>query len=427
MRIQLQQVLITDPFSPYHKQRVDLTIENGIIGLIGNSTSASDISINAQSLSVSPGWVDLRAYNGEPGLEHKEDLASLTKAAVFGGFTQVAVMPNTQPVSQSKDAIHSLRQRSLNNIVNFLPLAAASIDLKGESMTEILDLVHAGAIAFSDGDKSIKNPALIVKLLQYLSQVNGLLILKPEDRHLSSGGQMNEGITSTYLGLKGIPAMAEVLQLQRDIELLKYAGGRLHFSGISTEASVDIIRKAKKSGLNVTADINFYQVIFDDSELNTFDTNHKVNPPYRTKKDIKALIKGLEDGTIDGIATGHHGQDVESKKLEFDLADFGILGLETAFAALNTTISPVLGLDLIIEKLTVAPRKLLGLPKGTIKEGEPADLTLFDPNLKWTFTSKDIQSKSVNTPFVGKQLVGKPLGVIRNSLHAFSPDIIISK
>lgn len=427
MRILLHQVLITDPTSPFHDKRETILIENGIIAHIGNTSSESDIYIDGTSLSVSQGWVDIRAYNGEPGLEHKDDLASLTKAAAFGGFTQVAVMPNTHPVIQSKDAILSLNQRSLNNLVKFLPLGAASIDLKGESMTEILDLVNAGALAFTDGDKPMKNPALVVLLLQYLSQVNGLLIVKPEDKHLSAGGQMNEGITSTYLGLKGMPGMAESLQLQRDIELLKYAGGRLHVAGISTEASVEMIRKAKKSGLNITADINFYQVILDDSQLNTFDTNHKVNPPYRTKKDIKALLKGLEDGTIDAIASGHHGQDVESKKLEFDLADFGILGLETAFAALNSTVSPVIGLDKVLEKITAAPRKLLSLPENTIKVGEKVDLTLFDPNYSWVFSAKDIQSKSVNTPFVGTAFKGKAMGIIRNNQFSFAPEISNSK
>jgi dihydroorotase len=427
MRILLHQVLITDPSSPFHRQRKSVLIDNGIISSIDDTTYETDIYIDGKDLSISPGWVDLRAYSGEPGLEHKEDLTTLTKAAAFGGFTHVAVMPNSQPVLQSKDAILSLKERSRRNVVNFLPLAAASIDLKGESMTELLDLYHAGAVAFSDGDKSIKNPALIVKLLQYLSQVNGLLMVKPEDRYLSAGGQMNEGITSTYLGLKGMPGMAESLQLQRDIELLKYAGGRLHVTGLSTEAGVEMVRKAKKSGLNITADINFYQVVLDDSQLTTFDTNHKVNPPYRTKKDIKALIKGLEDGTIDAIVSGHHGQDVESKNLEFDLADFGILGLETAFAALNTTLTPSLGIEKVLEKITTAPRKLLGMAPGTINIGAEADITVFNPSQTWTFTTKDIQSKSANTPFVGTTFTGKAVGIINHGKHAFLPELVLSK
>ncbi|MBY0424901.1 MAG: dihydroorotase, partial [Cytophagales bacterium] len=402
-----------------------ISIDQGKIVHVGDTHSSSDISIDASSLSVSPGWVDLRAFGGEPGLEHKEDLTSLAKAAAFGGFTHVAIMPNTQPVIQTKDAIRSLVLRSQHSLVNFLPLAAASIDLKGESMTEAIDLKHAGAIAFSDGDKPIKNPALIVKLLQYLGQFDGLLMVKPEDKHLSAGGQMHEGISSTYLGLKGMPSMAENLQLQRDIELLKYAGGRLHVSGVSSEASVDLIRKAKKSGLNITCDIHFYQVVFDDSALSTFDTNHKVNPPYRTKKDIKALLKGLEDGTIDAIATGHQGQDVECKNLEFDLADFGMLGLETAFASLNTHITQGLGLELLLEKISSSPRKLLGLPAVSIQEGAMADLTLFHPTHTWTYTAQDIYSKSANTPFVGSRFVGKAMGIIRNGQYSFSPELVL--
>ncbi|MFN6944292.1 MAG: dihydroorotase, partial [Cytophagaceae bacterium] len=367
--------------------------------------------IESKHLKVSVGWFDMRVSARDPGYEHKDDIKSISHSAAFGGFTGVACLPNTNPPIQSKDVVSYIKSKSQKELVEFFPIAAVTTNLKGEEITEMIDLHHEGAIAFSDADRPIWHSDVFLKTLLYLQKFNGLVINHAEDKFLTQSGLMNEGKVSTGLGLKGMPKLAEELMVERDLKILEYTGGRLHFAHISSPASLELIKSAKKKGLNVTCDIAAYQLALSDASLTSFDTNLKVNPPLRSAADIKYFWKALENDTIDAIVSDHTPQDFESKFLEFDLAEFGMIGLETTFSLVNTY-NKGLELDKIIEKLTLAPRRILNLPIPELKEGEIANLTIFDPESEWVFTEKHIKSKSKNTPFVGVKLKGCVLAVI---------------
>lgn len=412
----IQSAKIFDPSSPYHLKVVDLLIEDGVLKKIGTDISfdkkENAIIIREENLCISTGWCDLRAVLTEPGFEHKDDFSSLSRSASAGGFTDVAVLPNTSPVIQSKESVQYVVNQSKLQVTDFHPIAALTKETKGEQITEMVDLHHAGAKAFSDGLHPVKTTAIMMLSLQYLQAFDGLLISLPEDRAISPNGQMHEGTTSTMMGMKGIPSLAEELAVMRDLELLNYTGGRLHFATISTAKGVQLIREAKTKGLRVTCDIAAHQLVFTDEDLMDFDTNLKVRPPFRSKADQKALWKGIADGTIDAIVSNHTPHDEESKKLEFNLADFGILGLETAFSAIMMNCPNDISEEIILDKLTVQPRKLLGLPSFSIQEDEVAKLTLFQLDYGWTMEAKHLQSKSNNTPFIGKQMTGRVIGVV---------------
>jgi dihydroorotase len=343
-------------------------------------------------------------------------------AAATGGFTEVMLLPNTIPVIQSKNGVSYLISKNGSNLTQIHPSAAVTIDTKGEELTEMIDLQNSGAVAFTDGEKPIWQTDILLKSLQYLQKFDGLLIQKPEDKRLNLFGTMNEGVNSTTLGMKGMPKLSEEIIVARDLGILEYTGGSLHFSNISSAKSVDLIKKAKQKGLKVTCDIAAYQPVFDDSIIEDYDTNYKVNPPFREQNDNKALLKGLKDGTIDVIVSGHCPQDEESKKLEFDLAEFGIIGMQTAFSNI-VEFSQHIDLETLIEKITVNPRQILGLEIPQIKEGSTANLTVFDPKVSWTFTERNNQSKSLNSPFLNQNLKGKAMAVFNNGKHLIDPDL----
>lgn len=393
-------------------QSRNMLIENGIITYIGSEEKEADHTIDVEGLSVSAGWVDMFALTGEPGLEYKEDLQSMAEAAAAGGFTEVLCMPNVTPVVQTKGAVGYLKNRSASMPVTLHPAAAVTIDTQGKDLTEMIDLQQTGAIAFSDGDKPLQGADVMLRALQYLQLFDGLLINKPENTRLTEHGQMHEGYTSTLLGMKGIPSLAEEIMVTRDLQLLDYAGGRLHFSHVSTSASIGAIRKAKASGLRVTCDTASYQIAYTDETIVPFDTNYKVAPPFRSKKDADAIKEGLTDGTIDVLVSGHHPQDTEAKKLEFDLAEFGITNLETAFAVANTNFLGGLSTEELINKFSTNPRKILRLPQPAIKVEEQANITIFNPLQKWTPTQSGSKSKSNNSPFFGQELTGSVIGII---------------
>ena len=360
--------------------------------------------IESQGACISVGWCDMRALVTEPGMEHRETLASASKAASKGGFTQVALLPNTQPIIENKENIYFLAQENAKSgsNVEFLAIAALTHKAEGKEMTQMYDLHKAGAVAFSDGLKNISHTGVLMRTLQYAQAFDGLIMQLPFDENLSSG-YMHEGITSTRLGLKGLPAIAEEMMIQRDLEILRYVGGKLHFSTISTARSVDLIRKAKQEGLQVTCDIAAYQLSFLDEDLAKnefiFDTNLKVFPPFRNLSDKNAILEGLQDNTIDAIVSNHIPYDEECKKLEFDLADFGSINFQTAFAAIRKQTEQSLSLKELIQKITINPRKILNLKQPQIKEGEKANLTVFYPNEEWVFEKRDNASKSHNSPF----------------------------
>ena len=430
MQLLIRSAHIVDAASSFDGQVRDILVENGLIRQIGEhlSVDAAVRVIEADNLHVSSGWVDMRVSTQDPGYEHKEDLTTVCQAATAGGFTDIAVLPNTQPVVDAKGTLGYVRRMAEGQPVSVHVIAAVTKKAIGEDFTEMLDLHHGGAVAFSDGSHPLQNPDLLLKTLQYLQPINGLLMNRPEEMLLTQFGQMHEGVQSTLLGLKGIPALAEELMVERDLRLLEYVTRvetrdsiensaitevppALHFSTISTARSVELIRQAKAQGMPISCDVAAHQLVFDDSALADFDTNLKVNPPFRSTDDVAALWAGLADGTIDAIVSDHTPQDAESKNLEFDQAEFGIIGLETVFGS-TITHNQNLTLAQLIDKLTVRPRHILRLPVVTIAEGQPASLTLFDPTAVWTYNRT--LSKSKNSPFLGKTLTGQVVGTVHH-------------
>ncbi|HYG03782.1 MAG TPA: dihydroorotase [Chryseosolibacter sp.] len=413
MKILIQSPKIVDPNSPFHLKEKNVLINNGKITEVGDKNYSADKVIKAEGMILSPGWFDLGTFVGDPGLEHKEDLASVARAALEGGFTEIAVLPNTVPSVQTKNEVAYITRGNENRLVQIHALASVTKYNKGEELTEMIDLNEAGAVGFTDGLKTLWHTDIFLKSLQYLQKFNGVLIDHPEDHHLNLFGQMHEGIQSTTLGLKGMPRLAEETAVTRNLELLNYAGGRLHLSRLSTAKSIEIVKNAKRK-LKLTCDIASYQALLDDSMLATFDTNLKVNPPLREKADNEALIRGIKDGTIDVISSGHLPHDAESKDLEFDLADFGMISLQTVGANL-VSLSRFVGWETLIERVTIGPRQVLQLESPSITEDSRANLTLFDPNRTWRFDEKTNVSRSKNSPWLGKELKGKAVAVFNNN------------
>lgn len=418
MKILIQSAKILCPTSPFHQKKKNVLINNGRIAEIGDKNFSADKVIDAEGMFLTTGWFDLGAFVGDPGLEHKEDLQSLAKAAQLGGFTEVAVLPNTQPAIQSKNEATFVSRNNEDRLVQIYPMAAVTRSCKGEELTEMIDLHEAGAVAFTDGLHSLWHTDIFLKALQYLQKFQGVLVDHPEDIWLNRFGQMHEGVNSTILGLKGMPRIAEEVAIARNLELLAYAGGKLHLARLSTAKAIEQVRTAKKKGLQVTCDVASYQPLLDDSLLSDFDTNYKVNPPLREKSDNDALIKGLKDGTIDVLCSGHLPHDDESKFLEFDMADFGIINLQT-FASQLTSLNASVEWDDLILKVTDNPRKLLGMDVPAIDVDAKANLTLFDPSHEWTFTAEENASRGKNSPWLGKKLKGKVVGAVNNNRHWF--------
>jgi len=355
MNVLIKSAKVIDSNSEFNGKTVDILIEKGLISEIGKTiTNTNNVKeINFDDLHVSAGWFDMRANFCDPGLEYKEDLNSGLKAAAKGGFTGVMVMPDTTPENSSKSGIEYVNNKTKGNIVDALPAGSLSHNCEGKEIAEMYDMHAAGAIAFTDNKKSVKNSSLLNRALLYSQSFNGLIIDFPNDKELSHSGQINEGVVSTELGLKGIPALAEELMVTRDIYLAEYCDSRIHLSNISTEKSVALIREAKKKGLKITADVNSYHLLLDETELLHFDNYYKVTPPLRTKADIKALINGVNDGTIDVICSDHTPEDIENKQCEFDHAAFGMINLQTSFAATNT--KGKISIETHIEKITKFP------------------------------------------------------------------------
>lgn len=404
-----KNIRIICPSSPFHLKRTDMLIEHGSIVRISNgiSPSSNTTVLESSSWSASVGWCDLRAVISEPGLEEHDDIASFCRSAIAGGFTDVATLPNTEPVVQHKEAITFLKTKAAFYPVSLHPIAALTQDAKGEDLTELYDLHQGGAIAFSDGLKSTRHEGVLLRALQYVQPFDGLIINLPSMAHIGKGGQMHEGETSVRMGMKGIPSLTETMAIQRDLALLDYTGGKIHFSCISSKEGVALVRQAKAKGYRVTCDVTAHHLYFTDEDLTSFDTNLKVRPPFRSKADREALWHGIADDTIDAICTNHHPLAVEAKQLEFDLAESGMLAFETAFSALCMARPDYVSIEKIVEKLTTAPRRILKLNQPQLLEGKLACLTIFDENHVWTFQEKHLYSKSKNSPFIGQSLKGK--------------------
>ena len=417
MNALIKSAKIIDSNSPFNGKTVDILIEKGIIQKIGKSIKNDNNyrEISFKNLHASVGWMDMRVNFCDPGHEYKEDLTTGLKAAASGGFTEVVTMPDTNPVTDSKAGIEYLINKAKGNIVTLYPTGGLSHQCEGKEIAEMYDMHTKGAVAFTDNKKSITNPSLLNRALLYSQSFNGLIMNFPDDKLLNQNGQMNEGVISTQLGLKGIPALAEELMVSRDIYLAEYCNARIHLTNISTKKAVELIATAKKKGIQITADTNSYNLLLDETTLTDFDTNYKVMPPLRTKEDINALIKGLKNGTIDVICSDHTPEDIENKQCEFDHAAFGMINLQTSFAVALTALNGKMELEEIIKTMTINPRSLLQTEQVEIKEGATANITLFNPTEKITFTEKDIVSKSKNTPFIDKELTGKVYGIINNN------------
>jgi dihydroorotase len=421
MDILIRSARIIDSGSPFHLLQKDILISNGKIKKIGSKIipTGKVKEIKLSNLHVSLGWFDLNTFLADPGLEHKETITSGCAAAATGGFTHICAMPNTVPFTQTKSQIEYILRKSADELVEVHPIGAATKDGEGKEIAEMFDLKAAGAVAFSDGNQASSSAGMTERELLYVKAFGGLLMAHAEDKTISKNGVMNESLLSAQLGLPGIPALAEELIVHRNLYLLEYTQSRLHLLNISLKRSAELIRTAKKKKLGLSASVNAYNLFSNEKEVGNYNTQFKLNPPLRTSEDLNALAKALNNGTIDTITSAHQPHEEDCKKLEFDKADFGMIGLETCFALANTALQDKVTTDIIIKALANNPRSILGI-KQTIAEGEAADLTLFDPEKEWTFTEKDIRSASKNTPYLGQSFVGKALGVINKGKTHFN-------
>ncbi len=413
MNILIKSAKIIDSQSKFHQKKRDVLIENGKITTIAatlkNPKNYKEIKL--KNLHVSVGWFDTSVSFGEPGYEERETIENGLKVAAKSGFTAVAINPNTQPYIDNKSAVEFLISNAKNHAVSLYPIANLTQQAKGIEMAELFDMSNSGAIAFGDYNTAITNANLMKIALLYAQNFNGLVLSFPQDDSIANHGQVNEGEQSTKLGLKGNPTLAEELQIARDLFLLEYTGGKLHIPTISTAKSVKLIADAKKKGLDVSCSVSAHHISLTDELLTSFDSNYKVCPPLRTTTDIKALIKGINNGTIDMLTSDHNPIDIEHKKVEFENAMYGTIGLENFFGTMNC----ILSLEKLIACITNQPRKRFSIENHSISIGEIANLTLFDPDLKSKFTEEDILSTSKNSAFLGQELQGKAYGIFANN------------
>ncbi|CAM1371724.1 Dihydroorotase [Tenacibaculum litopenaei] len=408
----LKSAKIIDTTSPYHLQVKDILISKGTIIAIEDTIAEQDDYqvLNLNDLHVSPGWFDSSVCFGDPGYEERETIEHGIDVAAKSGFTAVAVNPYTQPITETKAAISYWLTQAQGAATTLYPIGALTQKSEGVEMAELFDMKQAGAIAFGDYKRPITNDNLLKIALLYAQNFDGLIQSFPKNKHIAGEGVAHEGYNSTKLGLKGIPALAEELQVARDLFLLEYTGGKLHIPTISTKKSVALIRDAKARGLDVSCSVAVHNLSLTDDELCEFEATKKVNPPLRTSADTEALIEGVQDGTIDMITTDHNPIDIEYKKVEFSIAKDGTIGLESAFGVLNS----LFDLETIVRSLSTQPRKRFGLDAVSIVENAEANLSLFSPEGSYEFTEKNVLSTSKNSAFYHKTLRGTVYGIYAN-------------
>lgn len=416
MNLLITGVTIADPNSKFNQQKCDVRIENGKIAAVDNklgslSAVKGETVFDGAGSVLSPGFFDLNCSIGDPGFETKEDIYTATAAAAAGGFTGLAVLPHAKPVVQSKGEVAYIINKAKGNLVDVMPVGAVSQDLEGKELAELYDMKQAGAVAFSDGMKSIADDGFMSRALQYAKGLNGLLMVYPENKSMAGKSQINESKNSVLLGMKGLPGLAEEMHISRDIFLASYHDAPVHISNISTGGSVALIKKAKKDGIRITCDVAAHHLVFTEELLSDFDSNYKVKPPLRGKSDVKALLSGLKDGTIDAVSSQHRPHEIELKDVEFEIAAYGIIALQTVLPLLlKAGLDPVQ----IAQKLSVSPRTLLGLAVPVIAAGAEANFTVYNPSKEWIYNADSNFSKSANSPLLNKKLTGKVTLIYNN-------------
>lgn len=413
MNILIKSAKIIAPNKAYHQQFKDILIIDGVIKQIEDQIQTTEevTEITLENLHISSGWFDSSVSFGEPGFEDRETIENGLNTAALSGYTAVAVNPNTNPVADTNADIGFIKSKGALKATSLYPIAALTTLSEGVELAELYDMKNAGAIAFGDYQKPIVNPNLLKIALQYAQNFNGLVLSFPMENKLIGKGVVNEGVMSTKLGLKGIPALSEELQIVRDLFILEYTGGKLHIPTISTKLSVELIKNAKEKNLDVSCSVALANLVLNESVLEDFDTNYKLLPPLRTEEDRKALIQGVKDGVIDIVTSDHNPIDIENKNVEFDHALFGTIGLEASFGLLLQQ----LPLETVIKVLT-SGKERFGIPESSIEVGNKANISLFDPEHRSRFENADMYSSSKNSAFTGQKLKGKVFGVIANNL-----------
>jgi len=417
--ILIQSVTIVHPGHKLNAKKRDILIERGKVTEIATKIKPSKTMevITEKDLHISIGWIDMAARFCDPGHEYKEDLHSGLKAAAKGGFSAAVVLPDTEPCVDSKSGIEYVINKSRSEVCQALPAGAISQGMKGKQLAEFYDMTQSGAVAFTDDKRGVDHTELMHRALEYGVNFDALVYSFPFDKGVVPGGIMHEGSQSTLMGTKAIPTIGETIRLQRDIELLSHAGGKMHALCLSSAESIDLIKQAKKRKLNITASVAAHHLMFTDKSLAEFDSNYKVLPPLREESDRKALIKGLKSGTIDCIVSDHTPEDVEHKKVELAHAAYGMNTIESAFAMARTATKGALEIEDLVRALALSPRKILSLSTIAFEEGAEACFTLFQPNEKIEFDTAKMLSKTDNTPLHKRTLLGKVVGVINGSRH----------
>jgi dihydroorotase len=413
MNLLITNARVIDPSHDFDG-KADILIEDGVVAEFGKKIRGSGDTLDATGLVVVPGFIDLHTHLREPGQEHKETIATGTRAAVAGGYTAVCAMANTVPPNDERAVTEMIiAEAARNGACRVYPIGAVSRGLKGEELAEFADLRSAGCVAVSDDGKPIANAQLMRRALEYAAMLQMPLVAHEEDLNLRENGVMHEGFYSTLLGMGGIPAAAEETMVARDVILAELARAHVHIAHISTAFAIDIVRNAKRGGVHVTCEATPHHIALTDEAVQSFSTNFKMNPPLRAAEHRDAVLNGIADGTIDVIATDHAPHHFDEKNVEFDLAPFGVIGLETAFSICYDRLvrKRVIDLPKLIELMSTAPARIFSLPGGTLRAGAPADITLIDLNERFQVTNT-FASKASNSPFIGETLQGRVVATI---------------